>query len=225
MQSLWFFNTYIKTYDHWLSNILNQGRYTWRHDNVLHCLVKDIQLLLDRVNSSTPQSHNIKNAFINFVKEGGQPKKGKSAYKPGLLFTANDWILVYDTTYNPLMFPPHIMQTSLRPDLVIYSNNTKQVILLELTVPTEDNIVQWHVKKEDKYEKLIDDIRMNQWRGYVFGIEVGSRGYVAKSLGFALGKLGLGQSAIKSLRKNVSLICLRSSYLIYMSRKITVWRP
>ena len=112
-----------------------------------------------------------------------------------------------------------------RPDLVIYSNSTRQVILLELTVPVEDNIVPWHIKKEEKYEKLIDDISMNQWSGHVFGIEVGSRGYVAKSLGFALGKLGLGQSSIRSLKKSVSLICLRSSYLIYLSRKNASWRP
>ena len=48
---------------------------------------------------------------------------------------------------------------------------------------------------------------------------------MAKSLGFALGKLGLGQSSIRTIRKNVSLVCLRSSYLIYLSRKNTTWRP
>ena len=48
---------------------------------------------------------------------------------------------------------------------------------------------------------------------------------MAKFLAFALGKLGFGQSSIRSLRKSVSLICLRSSYLIYLSRKNTSWRP
>ena len=66
---------------------------------------------------------------------------------------------------------------------------------------------------------------MNQWGGHVFGIEIGSRGYVAKSLGFAMRKLGLSQTSIRSLRKMVSLICLRSSYLIYLSRKNKIWRP
>ena len=204
---------------------LNQGRYTWRHDNILQCIVKEIQIFLNKVNSETPQNPDIKRTFVEFVKEGGKPKKSKTSFRTGLLFTANDWVLACDTVHCPLMFPPHITQTSLRPDLVIYSNSTKQVVLLELTVPTEDNIVQWHIKKEDKYEKLIDDISMNQWSGQVFGIEIGSRGYVAKSLGFALGKLGLTQSSIRSMRKKISLICLRSSYLIYLSRKNTVWRP
>ena len=66
---------------------------------------------------------------------------------------------------------------------------------------------------------------MSQWTGNVFAIEVGSRGYVAKSLGYALRELGLKQSSIQKLRKSVSLICLRCSYAIYLSRKNEIWRP
>ena len=36
-------------------------------------------------------------------------------------------------------------------------------------------------------------------------MEIGSRGYVAKSFGFALQKLGLKQDSISKLRKAVSL--------------------
>ena len=71
---------------------------------------------------------------------------------------------------------------------------------------------------------MLDDININQWTGHVFGIEIGSRGYVAKSFGFALQKLGLKQDAITKLRKAVSLICIRCSYLIYPSRKNEIWR-
>ena len=86
---------------------------------------------------------------------------------------------------------------------------------MELTVPTEDNIIDWHTKKEEKYSKLLDDIVVNKWKGHVYGIEVGSRGYMAKSVIFALKKLGLENSSIKKIRRDVSLVCLRSSYLIY----------
>ena len=78
---------------------------------------------------------------------------------------------------------------------------------------------------ENKYAKLLDDISMNQWRGHIYGIEIGSRGYVAKSLGFALRKLGLTQNSIRYVIKDVSLLCLRSSYSIYLSRKNEMWRP
>ena len=71
----------------------------------------------------------------------------------------------------------------------------------------------------------MDDITINKWKGHVYGIEVGSRGYVAKSVVFALKKLGLENSSIKDIRRNISLVCLRSSYLIYLSRNNAVWRP
>ena len=206
------------------SMALKQGRYTWRHDNVLHCIAKQLESFLDKVNSRATPNSSIKDTFINFVKEGERPKKGKVTYKSGLLSAANDWILAYDNISNPLVFPHHIAQTSLRPDIVIYSNTTKQVILLELTVPAEDNIIQRHMDKENKYAKLLDDISMKQWRGHIYGIEVGSRGYVAKSFGFALRKLGFTQNAIRNAVKDVSLVCLRSSYSIYLSRKNEIWR-
>ena len=66
---------------------------------------------------------------------------------------------------------------------------------------------------------------MNKWTGHIFGVEVGSRGYVAKSLGYALQKLGLKQNNIGKLKKEVSLICIRCSYLIYLSRKNEIWQP
>ena len=100
----------------------------------------------------------------------------------------------------------------------MYSNTTKHIIILELTLPTEENIFQRHADIEHKYVKLFDDIKMNQWTGQVLGIEVGSRGYGAKSLEYALQKLGLKQNATQKLRKAVSLICLRCSYAIYLLR-------
>ena len=66
---------------------------------------------------------------------------------------------------------------------------------------------------------------MNQWTDQFFGVEVGSRGYVAKSLLYALQKLGLRQGTIQKLRKSVSLTCLRCSYAVYLSRKNVIWRP
>ena len=94
-----------------------------------------------------------------------------------------------------------------------------------LTVPIEDNIVQCHIDKENKYAKLLDNLNKNQWTGKIFGLEVGSRGYVAKSFCFALRKLGLGQEVVRRLRRAVSLMCRRYSYSIYLSRKTEIWSP
>ena len=136
----------------------------------------------------------------------------RAALRSDVLLTANDWTLIYHSPEDPLVFPGHIIQTSLHPDVVIYSNTIKQVFVLELTVPMEDNIVQRHIVKENKYARLHDDLNINQWTGQIFGLDVGSRGYVAKSFCFALWKLGLGQEVVRRLRRAVSLICTRCSY-------------
>ena len=204
---------------------LKQGRYTWRHDSILQCLVEDLKSFVGCANSSTVANISIGNTFIMFVREGKQPSKRRVPHKSGLLFKATDWVLAYDYHHNPPVIPHHIVQTSLRPDIIIYSNATKQVFILELTVPLGDNIIQQHTDKESKYAKVLDNININQWTGHVFGIEIGSRGYVAKSFGFALRKLGLKQDTITKLRKAASLICIRCSYLIYLSRKDEIWRP
>ena len=59
----------------------------------------------------------------------------------------------------------------------------------------------------------------------MFALEVRSRGYVAKSSGFSLHKLGLKQNVIGRLEKAVSITCVRSSYSIYLYRKNALWRP
>ena len=43
-----------------------------------------------------------------------------------------------------LIFPIHIAQTSLQPDIVMYLNKTDQIILVELAILTNDNIIKRH---------------------------------------------------------------------------------
>ena len=207
------------------SMALKQGRYSWRHDSILRHLSGELLSFLGSINSCSVPTTDIKDTFIKFVREGEPPSRGRPGQNYGLLFTANDWILAYDSPQSPLVIPCHIAQTSLRPDIIIYSDSTKQIFILELTVPAEDNVIQRHLDKENKYARLLDDMNINQWTGKVFGIEVGSRGYVAKSFSFALKTLGVKQNIVGKLRKAVSLICLRCSYSIFLSRKNEIWRP
>ena len=102
------------------------------------------------MNAENVSPIHLKDMFITFVKEGKQPRGRRAALRSGVLLTANDWTLIYDSPEGPLVFPDHIIQTSLCPDVVIYSNTTKQVFMLELTIPMEDNIVQRHIDKENK---------------------------------------------------------------------------
>ena len=57
----------------------------------------------------------------------------------GILHYASDWILLADLNSN-YCFPVHIAFTQLRPDITIFSNSLRNVILIELTYPCEENM-------------------------------------------------------------------------------------
>jgi hypothetical protein len=52
-----------------------------------------------------------------------------------------------------LRFPPEILSTKLRPDIVIWSSRGRKVILLELTVPCEELMEDVYNRKMAKYQK------------------------------------------------------------------------
>ena len=89
------------------------------------------------------------------------------------------------------MFPPHIVVTDSRPDIVIYSDVKKVVIMIELTSPCEENFDERHEYKLNHYNGLLGDCRSAGWSAHLFAIEVGARGYTAQSLPACLRSLGL----------------------------------
>ena len=49
------------------------------------------------------------------------------------------------------MIPVHIMETSLRPDIIIISERSKQLGIIELTVPSEARVEVSHQMKLMRY--------------------------------------------------------------------------
>ena len=47
-----------------------------------------------------------------------------------------------------LQFPFHIIQTEKRPDIVAWSDSKKSVLLIELTVPWEENREEAHERRK-----------------------------------------------------------------------------
>ena len=70
-----------------------------------------------------------------------------------ILHLSNVWKMVADLTES-YMFPGHIAVSALHPDIVIYSNTSKRVIIVELTCPCEENMESWHSTKLLKYSGL-----------------------------------------------------------------------
>ena len=82
------------------------------------------------------------------------------------------------------LLPLHlkIAFTELRPDITIFSNKVKRVILIELTCPYEENMDTCHNVKVNKYMPVKGVIGNNGWNVDLFAVEVGARGYWSKSV-------------------------------------------
>ncbi|XP_056906313.1 uncharacterized protein LOC130535346 [Takifugu flavidus] len=131
---------------------LADGRYRWRHDHVLKAVAESIALAI----STTKHHHALKKA-ISFIKAGERPRAGPQI-TTGLLHTAPDWQLHVDLG-KQLIFPQHIVTTSLRPDMIIISEASKYLIMLDLTVPWEEQIEEANKRKRAKYQELVEECR------------------------------------------------------------------
>ena len=91
---------------------------------------------------------------IQFIKEGNISKTPhRDQHKAALLDSCMDWCIIADVD-RQLAFPMEITSTHQHPDLVIWSVNSKEVIIAELTIPFKVNIDWAHQCKLEKYEDL-----------------------------------------------------------------------
>ena len=67
-----------------------------------------------------------------------------------------------------LQFPIEAAVTSLRPDVVLFSRSSKTIVLLELTVPLEDNVHLAHDRKTTKYSALVTACEENGFKTHMF---------------------------------------------------------
>ena len=92
--------------------------------------------------------------------------------------------------------------TNLRQDITVISHKSKQIGLVELTVPNEDRIEISGELKRKKYEQIAQDGRLNGWRVKIWAVEVGCRGFPASSLAYTLKDIGCkGCQEKKTLEK------------------------
>ncbi len=116
------------------SKTLGEGRYCWRHDQVLKALAESICTAIQHGKTqATPKQS------IIFIRVGQKAQHHQPNSTGGLLTTARDWQLQVDLG-RQLKFPANIT-TTLCPDMVLTSESTKQVVILEVTFPWEDRIV------------------------------------------------------------------------------------
>ena len=194
------------------SKALADGRYRWRHDTVL----REIANVIDSAIKSTRGAKNKSSKFISFVKAG--EKIVKKHHQPvGLLYKATDWKMIVDLE-KQLQFPQDIVETRLRPDMVLLSPFTKQLVLIELTVPWEERIEEAHERKRLKYELLVEQCRAKGWSTRCDAIEVGCRGFVCQSLWNTFRTLGIVGTTRKKATRSISEVVEKSSRWLWLKR-------
>ncbi|KAL0159871.1 hypothetical protein M9458_043596, partial [Cirrhinus mrigala] len=154
--------------------------------------------------------------YIVFVRAGEKPQSHPKV-PADLLSTAGDWQLKVDLG-RQLKFPDHITSTTLRPDMVLTSESTKQVVLLELTVPWEDRIEEAFERKKAKYLELVEDCRRKGWRARCEPIEVGCRGFPGQSLHRSLRLLGIRGAQERKATRNICEAAEKASRWLWIKR-------
>ena len=123
--------------------------------------------------------------------------------------------------------PPHVLVTALKPDIVIVSSVSQEVIVFELTCPWDRNIVRSHNMKTEKYAPLIADLAQSYVVSF-YAVEVSARGQITKDnrsrLKSFLHKCCAAPHAVtKSLICASSKAALLSSYSIFSARGEPTW--
>ena len=201
------------------------GRYRYRHDNVLRVICHHISGFINNLPSADSVSRpRALVRTIQFVKEGSAPDRpvGTTQGKLGLLLQGKGWKFLSDLGKR-LVFPAHIVVTSLRPDIVIYSDEAKTVIMIELTCPSEENFENQHLAKLARYTDLEADCISAGWKVHLFAVEVGARGYAAQSLSSCLKALGLKCRPLNKCVQTASDEALRTSFHIWVWRDSVEW--
>ena len=203
---------------------LGQGRYRWRHDKVLRQISDQVVFHCNQ-RANNPSRNTKKRKGIEFVKEGEWKKEVSSnqgKHELGLLSGVRDWVVLSDIG-SQLQFPVEIARTRLRPDLVIFSRESRTVIWWELTCPAEERIADAHKLKMEKYSGLEEECEANGWKCHSMAIEVGARGQVSDSLSRAASRLGFRGRSLKKLVKDSGREAAHCSMWLYLLAEKKDW--
>ena len=123
--------------------------------------------------------------------------------------------------------PPHVLSTSLKPDLFIINESARLAIIFELTCPWDSNIERSHNFKEEKYASLVTDLSQN-FTVFQFSVEVSVRGQLsgpnkARLKSFSYRCCRDAKSITKSLAKVTSKAALLSSFSVFSARREPAW--
>lgn len=115
-------------------------------------------------------------------------------------------------------YPDAIKKTRMRPDIVYHSASTRQIIMVELTVPYENRMEESNVYKKEKYTDLCKELEREGYNTRIIPVEIGARGFVGASAYSLLSKLSINGSKRTKALKVLSETAENSSRWIWSRR-------
>ena len=94
---------------------LSQGRYTWRHNQVLKCLAEAVDDKRREANSSAASKEGRQ---INFVRQGEKARPLRGRHRAGQLSNGGAWEIKADLNHQ-IVVPPHIVSTRIGYAIVV----------------------------------------------------------------------------------------------------------
>lgn len=206
----------VGTMKHILSNCrLNLDRYTWRHNEVLRILYRELNKVVEEINDGKKPQRTVSKRKIVFV------RPGQKSYYQRKEKSVNDekwngvWEVSADLDDCRKVFP---IPTSKKPDIFLWCTEAKVLHLVELTVPHEDNIDAAKDRKDKRYSELLNECEEAGWTADHFSIEVGCRGFVGNRMRKWLSVIGLPKTKRISIIKEIQETVEKASHWIWLKR-------
>ena len=211
------------TMKHILSHCpLGLDRRTWRHNEVLKVLEEAFKEKIQEINNgSAPQIDELMK--INFVKEGKTTNAKNRRSKRSDPKWCGKWKVAADLD-TPLIFP--LVATTQRPDLVLWSDDQRRAIVMELTISWEDNIKAAEDRKAERYKELVEKCEEAGWDIEYYHIGIGARGYIDKSFNFLVrNRLAITQAEANKLIEKIQQTVEKASLWLWLKRDEANWNP
>ena len=175
---------------------------------------------LDQINNGNPPKKETTRK-IRFVREGvNTAAKNGNAKKVNERWEGK-WKVAVDLE-TPLVFP--LVATAQRPDIVMWSDDKKRALLMELTVSWEDNIKAAEDRKAERYKDLIERCEEAGWEVEYHHIGIGARGFVDKSVCYLIrNRLGFTQSEASKVIKETQKTVKKASMWLWLKRDDSSW--
>ena len=128
---------------------------------------------------------------------------------------------------NGVTIPPDLASTAQKPDLVIVKRKSKEVKLVELTIPwdSSNNMAAAVLRKTDRYQGLCTEIMGNGYKCDNTPLEVGTRGMINQRNKAVITNLCQDMKIKKASNviKTCSKLALLGSYTLWNARFSNDW--